>query len=115
MPLDGLRAWVAEVERKLGKRTRVFLALCVISIGIAGAAVYLAIDARNSSVSESDVQELQRELEARIDEGATEASAAPGPAPETTTPKSKGKAESKAPESSAELEDLLDQARKQAE
>src|SRR5665811_2483444 len=85
MPLDGLRAWVAEVERKLGKRTRVFLALCVISIGIAGAAVYLAIDARNSSVSESDVQELQRELEARIDAGGA---TTPGleATPESTTP-----------------------------
>jgi len=65
MSLDGLRAWIAEVERKLAKRTRVFLALSVIAIGIAGAAVYLAIDARESSVSESDVQTLQDELEAR--------------------------------------------------
>jgi hypothetical protein len=65
MSLDGLRAWIAEVERKLGKRTRVFLALATIAIGIAGAAVYLAIDARESSVSESDVQALQDELEAR--------------------------------------------------
>jgi hypothetical protein len=146
MPLDGLRAWVAEVERKLGKRTRVFLALCVISIGIAGAAVYLAIDARESSVSESDVQELQRELEARIDEGA----AVPAPGldtlPESTvpddgsaTPPGTGSSGGGGSESgsgsgggagdgaatpggsagdagdSAELKDLLDQAREQAE
>ncbi len=68
MSLEGLRAWIGEVERKLGKRTRVFLALTVIAIGIAGAAVYLAIDARESSVSESDVQALQEKLETRIDE-----------------------------------------------
>ena len=65
MPLEGLRAWIGEVERKLDKRTRVFLALCVIAIGIAGAAIYLALDARSDSVSEGDVQELQRELEAQ--------------------------------------------------
>lgn len=65
MPLDGLRAWIGEVERKLGKRTRVFLALCAIAIGIAGAAVYLALDARSDSVSEGEVRELQRELEAQ--------------------------------------------------
>lgn len=65
MSLDGLRAWIGEVERKLGKRTRVFLALCAIAIGIAGAAVYLALDARSDSVSEGDVQELQQELEAQ--------------------------------------------------
>ena len=66
MSLDGLRAWIGEVERKLGMRTRVFLVLAVIAIGGAGAAVYLAIDARDNSVSESDVQALQEKLEARI-------------------------------------------------
>lgn len=64
MSLDGLRAWISEVERKLGKRTRVFLALAVIAIGIAGAAIYLAIDAREGSVSEDDLQALQSQLEA---------------------------------------------------
>ena len=68
MSLDGLRAWIGEVERKLGMRTRVFLVLAVIAIGIGGAAIYLAIDARDSSVSESDVQALQEQLEAQIDE-----------------------------------------------
>jgi len=65
MQLDGLRAWIGEVERKLGKRTRVFLALTALAIGIAGAAIYLALDARSDSVSEGDVQELQQELEAQ--------------------------------------------------
>jgi|SRR6476619_2561557 len=68
MSLEGLRAWIGEVERKLGKRTRVFLALSVIALGIGGASIYLAIDARESSVSESDVQALQEKLERRIDE-----------------------------------------------
>jgi uncharacterized membrane protein YgcG len=99
MSLEGLRAWIGEVERKLGKRTRVFLALTVIAIGIAGAAVYLAIDARESSVSESDVQALQEKLETRIDEVSGGTAALPGgleTAPETappaeTKPKSGGK------------------------
>jgi hypothetical protein len=86
MSLDGLRAWIGEVERKLGKRTRVFLALSTIAIGIGGAAIYLAIDARESSVSEGDVQALQERLEAQIDEAATTAPTAPEepaePAPE---------------------------------
>lgn len=69
MSLDGLRAWIGEVEHKLGMRTRVFLALAVIAIGGAGAGIYLAIDARESSVSESDVQALQEKLEARIGAG----------------------------------------------
>jgi hypothetical protein len=69
MPLDGLRAWIGEVERKLGMRTRVFLVLTVIAVGGAGAAIYLAVDARDSSVSESDVQALQDRLEAQIGSG----------------------------------------------
>jgi uncharacterized membrane protein YgcG len=96
MSVEGLRAWIAEVERKLGKRTRVFLALAVIAIGLGGAAIYLAIDARESSVSESDVQALQQKLEARLDEVAAGATAAapletepaPAPAPEGSKPKS---------------------------
>jgi hypothetical protein len=69
MSLDGLRAWIGEVERKLGVRTRVFLALTVIAIGIGGAAIYLAVDARDNSVSEGDVQALQEQLEARTGAG----------------------------------------------
>ncbi len=69
MPLDGLRAWIGEVERKLGMRTRVFLVLAVIAVGGAGAAIFLAVDAQDSSVSEGDVQALQEKLEARIGEG----------------------------------------------
>jgi hypothetical protein len=106
MSLEGLRAWIGEVERKLAKRTRVFLVLAVIAIGIAGAAIYLAIDARESSVSEGDVQALQQQLETRIDELAAGTATAPAspetaPAPETTpapeaapTPKSSPNTES---------------------
>lgn len=83
MSLEGLRAWIGEVERKLGKRTRVFLALTVIAIGLGGAAIYLAIDARESSVSENDVQELQQELEAQIDAAAAGTGT---PAPESAAP-----------------------------
>jgi hypothetical protein len=86
MSLEGLRAWIGEVERKLGKRTRVFLALAVIAIGLGGAAIYLAIDARESSVSEGDVQELQQELEAQIDAATGGATAAPIEPETETTP-----------------------------
>src|ERR1044072_1411772 len=66
MSLDGLRAWIGEVERKLGVRTRVFLVLTAIAIGGGRGGIYLAIDTRKNAVSESDVQELQQELEAQI-------------------------------------------------
>jgi hypothetical protein len=67
MSLDGLRAWIGEVERKLKMRTRVFLVLVAIAVGGAGAGIYLGIDAQNNSVTEGDLQALQDELTTRID------------------------------------------------
>src|SRR4051794_31842839 len=69
MSLDGLRAWIGEVERKLGMRTRVFLALAAIAVGGAGAAVYLAVEAQEDSVSKADVQAVRDELAGRIGAG----------------------------------------------
>jgi hypothetical protein len=73
MSLDGLRAWIGEVERKLGKRTRVFLVLAAIAVGGAGAAIYLAVEAQEDSVSKADVQAIRDELAERIGTGSGEA------------------------------------------
>jgi hypothetical protein len=72
MSLDGLRAWIGEVERKLGKRTRVFLVLAAIAVGGAGAAIYLAVEAQEDSVSKADVQAVRDELAGRIGAGGGE-------------------------------------------
>ena len=64
MSLDGLRAWIGEVERKLRMRTRVFLVLLAIAIGVAGASIYLAIEAENNSVSKDDLRALEERIEA---------------------------------------------------
>ncbi len=78
MSLDGLRAWIGLVERKLTMRTRVFLVLVAIAIGGAGAGVYLGIEAQSNKVSEADLQTLQTELTTRIE--ALEAESAGGTA-----------------------------------
>jgi len=62
MSLDGLRAWIGVVERKLTMRTRVFIVLVAIAVGGAGAAIYLAVDAQNNSVSKADVEAVRDEL-----------------------------------------------------
>jgi 23S rRNA maturation mini-RNase III len=76
MGLDGLRAWIGEVERKLGIRTKVMLVLAGIAIALAGAAIYLAIDTREKSVSEGDVKALQQDLEQKISTATGSAEAA---------------------------------------
>jgi hypothetical protein len=68
MSLDGLRAWIGEVERKLGARTRVFLVLLAIAIGASGAAIYLALDAGDNGggsggASVEDVQSQREQVE----------------------------------------------------
>ncbi len=69
MSLDGVRAWIGEVERKLGVRTRVFLVLLAISIGSSGAAIYLALEADDgggggtSGATAEEVQALREQVE----------------------------------------------------
>ena len=74
MSLDGLRAWIGLVERKLTMRTRVFLVLVAIAIGGAGAGIVLAIDAQDNAVTKSDLQAVRDELAG---------TAAPAEAPDT--------------------------------
>jgi uncharacterized protein HemX len=62
MSLDGLRAWIGLVERKLTMRTRVFLVLVAIAIGGAGVGIVLAIDAQDNAVTKSDLQSVRDEL-----------------------------------------------------
>ncbi|HVY76999.1 MAG TPA: hypothetical protein VG898_00655 [Solirubrobacterales bacterium] len=62
MSLDGLRAWIGVVERKLTMRTRVFLVLAAIAIGGAAAGIVLAIDAQDNAVSKDDLQSVRDEL-----------------------------------------------------
>jgi hypothetical protein len=70
MSLDGLRAWIGEVERKLGARTRVFLVLLAISIGASGAGIYLALEADDGGggtatggATVEEVQALREQVE----------------------------------------------------
>jgi hypothetical protein len=86
MSLDGLRAWIGLVERKLAMRTRVFLVLVAIAIGGAGAGIYLGADAQTNKVSEGDLRPLQEELVGRIEDlesrvETLEASQVPAPLP----------------------------------
>lgn len=56
--LDGLRGWLAEMERSIRTRTGVCLVLVALAIGAAAAAIYIALD-EDEPVSESGVQEAR--------------------------------------------------------
>src|SRR3954447_3626456 len=78
MSLDGLRAWIGILERKLTMRTRVFLVLVAIAIGGAGAGIYLGATAQSDRVSEGDLQAVRDELEGRVNALEAEGSVAAG-------------------------------------
>ncbi len=62
--LGGMRAWLAELDRLLGVRTRVGLVLLAIAIGLAAAAAWLALDTRDDAASSKEVAELRSRVEA---------------------------------------------------
>lgn len=79
MSLDGLRAWIGEVERKLTARTRVFLILVAIAVGAAGAAIYLALEAGNDAASKDEVQRVSDQLQGQIESTGAAATGSPDP------------------------------------
>jgi septal ring factor EnvC (AmiA/AmiB activator) len=60
--IDGLRSWLAQVERRLGVRSYIGAALAVLALAAAGAAIYLALTTREDAATDADVQNLREEL-----------------------------------------------------
>ena len=57
--LDGMRGWLGDLDRTVGVRSRIGLFLAAIAIGAAGAAIYLALNAKQESATNRDVSALQ--------------------------------------------------------
>lgn len=60
--LDGLRAWVADLDRKLGIRTYLGMAALVLAIAASVLAIVLAVDARDNSASDDDLIRIEDQL-----------------------------------------------------
>ena len=60
--IDGLRSWLAQVERRLGLRTYIGAALVVLALAAGGAGVFLALRTEQDAATEADVENLREEL-----------------------------------------------------
>jgi chromosome segregation ATPase len=60
--IDGLRSWIAQLERKLGVRTYIGAALAVLALAAGGAGIFLALQVERDAASDADVENLREEL-----------------------------------------------------
>ena len=60
--IDGLRAWLAQVDRKLGTRTYIGAALAVLALAAAGVGLYLAITLKQDAATKGDVSSLRDQI-----------------------------------------------------
>jgi hypothetical protein len=70
--IDGLRAWIAQVDRKLGIRTYAFAAASILALAAAAVAIVFALQLQEDSATKEDLDELRSQIGA-VEESATEA------------------------------------------
>lgn len=60
--IDGLRSWLAQLERQLKLRTYIGAALGVLAIAAAGVALYFALTTKDDAAKKSDVDALRQQV-----------------------------------------------------
>ncbi|MGH2966551.1 MAG: hypothetical protein ACRDMH_14400 [Solirubrobacterales bacterium] len=60
--IDGLRAWLADLDRKLGVRTYIGAALAVLALAAAGAALFLTLSLKQDAATKDEVNALRDQL-----------------------------------------------------
>lgn len=68
---DGQRAWLAQLDRKVGTRTYAGAAALILALAAGIVAIVMATDARDNSATKAELTELTRELTG-VEELATE-------------------------------------------
>ncbi len=63
-PIDpeAQRAWLAQVDRKLGTRTYAGAAALILALAAAIVAIVLAIDARDNSATDADLNQVEQQI-----------------------------------------------------
>ncbi len=62
--IDGLRAWVAQVDRKLGVRTYVIAAIAVLALAAAAVGLVLTLSLKQDAATDDDIQSLRDQISA---------------------------------------------------
>jgi chromosome segregation ATPase len=60
--LDGIRAWLAQLDRHLRLRTLAGAAIGLVALVAAGAGIYLALDAKDEAATVSDINEVRTKI-----------------------------------------------------
>jgi uncharacterized protein HemX len=71
--LDGLRAWIAQVDRKVGVRTYAGAAAVILALAAGLAGAYLGATAKDESATKTEVKALRDQLESVQAEAASAA------------------------------------------
>ncbi|MEK6271928.1 MAG: hypothetical protein AABM42_04690 [Actinomycetota bacterium] len=70
--IDGLRAWVAQVDRKLGVRTYVGAAIAVLALAAAAVGLALTLSLKQDAATDDDIQSLRNQISA-VEQSASQA------------------------------------------
>lgn len=70
--LEGLRSWVAQLDRRIGVRSYAGAAALVLALAAAAVALVLVLQLRDDSASDGDVERLREEI-AGVEDTASEA------------------------------------------
>ena len=70
--IDGLRAWIAQLDRKLGTRTYLLGALALLAAAAAAAALVLVIQLKQDAATEDDVNVVRDQITG-VEQSATSA------------------------------------------
>jgi cell division protein FtsL len=70
--IDGLRAWVAQVDRKLGVRTYVGAAIAVMALAAAAVGLALTLSLKQDAATDNDIQSLRDQISA-VEQSASQA------------------------------------------
>lgn len=71
-PIEGLRAWIAQVDRKLGVRTYVGAAVAVLALAAAAVGLVLTLTLKQDAATEGDLTSLRDQISA-VEQSASQA------------------------------------------